>query len=235
MTDSDVARLRELAGEALRLEAAATPGPWDLLDSRVEPWHFTAPNGDKPGDGCVEWQILGGAPAGRSTDYGWAVLHGEAGPGQTHPERADLLLAVAARNALPDLARLALAALGERDRVVAAYHKSAHAVEQVLGKALGCPVYDGDQVDPAGAGTVCVGDHTPVTLADAAARRIADLEAERERMKAALRPFAEGHHYADEELRHLADRDACPLNPYDEGRSPTVGDCRKAREVLGDG
>lgn len=80
---------------------AATPEPWDALDSRHERWHFTAPNGNAPPEGCVEWQILGGQGEGRSSDFGWAVLHGEASRHQIHPKRADLEFIALARTAMP--------------------------------------------------------------------------------------------------------------------------------------
>lgn len=86
MTDDDLKQIEA------RL-AAVTRGPWDLVDSRVEPWHFTAPNGATTPAGTVEWQILGGHGEGQSSDHGWAVLHGEAGRGEIHPRREDLLLA----------------------------------------------------------------------------------------------------------------------------------------------
>ena len=60
-----------------------------------------------------------------------------------------------------------------------------------------------------------------------------DKAAERDQFAALLARFARGHLYADEELRHLPDRDATPLNPYDPARSPTVGDCRAAAAALG--
>lgn len=51
-------------------------------------------------------------------------------------------------------------------------------IDQILGKALGCPEYD-ESFFPDGKpdGSVCTGDHTPVTLADAAARQLRRAEA----------------------------------------------------------
>lgn len=99
MTDDDLKNIEE------RL-AAATPGPWDLFDSRVETWHFTSPSGDAPREGTMQWQILGGQGEGQSSDHGWAVLHGKAGRGTIHPSRGDLLLAA---NAPTDIKAMAAA------------------------------------------------------------------------------------------------------------------------------
>ena len=54
------------------------------------------------------------------------------------------------------------------------------AIEQVLGKALGYPRYCDDQKNFPGsteADGVCVGEHTPVTLALEAAERLRSMEA----------------------------------------------------------
>lgn len=59
----------------------------------------------------------------------------------------------------------------ENKRLGDAYYKTAHEVEQTLGKALGySPLYpEVSQVDD---GQVCVGEHIPQTIAEAAAREI---------------------------------------------------------------
>lgn len=79
-----------------------------------------------------------------------------------------------------------------------------------------------------------LGDIVAHALADRkrAGEEISDLLAENGRLRAALRPFAQGHLYAEEELRHLPDLYQQPLNPYDTGRSPTAGDCKRAAELL---
>lgn len=51
-------------------------------------------------------------------------------------------------------------------------------------------------------------------------------------LEMALKPFAKGHLYAEEELSHLPELNRRPLNPYDPDRSPTVGDCKRAAELL---
>jgi hypothetical protein len=49
-------------------------------------------------------------------------------------------------------------------------------IEQILGKALGYPAYGPEMFEDGNPdGTVCVGDHVPVTLAMEAAQRIAKL------------------------------------------------------------
>jgi len=59
------------------------------------------------------------------------------------------------------------------------YYKTAHEVEQRLGKALGYPWYKDDLQnfpDATEADGVCVGDHVPESIAAAAANRIRKLE-----------------------------------------------------------
>lgn len=61
---------------------------------------------------------------------------------------------------------------------------------------------------------------------------VSELIAEVRRLRELLRPFATGHLYADEELRHPPDLDGYELNPYDPDRSPKVGDCRRAADYF---
>lgn len=61
------------------------------------------------------------------------------------------------------------------------YYKTAHEVEQILGKALGYPWFKDDLKnfpDATEADGVCVGEHVPETIAAAAANRIKKLEAQ---------------------------------------------------------
>lgn len=108
-TPTEADRRRDLLDD-LAVCDAATHGPWDLLDSRVERWWFTAPNGDSVPAGSVEWQILGGQPLGMSSDYGWALLHGKANRQQIHPRREDLLFIAVAREGWPAAIGRAMAA-----------------------------------------------------------------------------------------------------------------------------
>lgn len=77
----------------------------------------------------------------------------------------------------------------------------------------------------AGMGEVCEGR-------DAMKHELRTLRAQVAELTEGLRPFAQGHLYADEELRHLPDIDAQAINPYDTSRGPTVGDCRRAAALL---
>lgn len=68
-------------------------------------------------------------------------------------------------------------------RAERAYYKTAHELEQLLGRALGYPWFKDDQVNFPGsteADGVCVGEHVPESIAAEAAARI-------ESMRAALR------------------------------------------------
>jgi hypothetical protein len=131
--------VRDLAAD-LALCEAATRGPWDLLDSRKERWHFTAPNGHGPPEGTVQWQILGGQPKGSgSRDYGYAVMGGRHGPGVIKPEHADLLLAALSREGWPVAIRRAIAAEArvkeleaEVERLRAEVERLSHAVVEGL-------------------------------------------------------------------------------------------------------
>jgi hypothetical protein len=135
LTSADLER--DLAAD-MRLVSAATPGPWDLLDSRVEPWHFTAPNGGRPPAGCVEWQILGGQPPGMGSDWGHSLLSGSASRHEIHPRREDLIFAAAAREGWPAAIRRALAA---EARVAVLAGLDAAGVDHALARW--------DQTDPA--------------------------------------------------------------------------------------
>lgn len=69
------------------------------------------------------------------------------------------------------------AALAEKEREWAShYFKTAHEVEQILGKALGYPEAD-ESIMEKPDGSVVVGDHVPESLADEAALRIKTAEA----------------------------------------------------------
>lgn len=81
----------------------------------------------------------------------------------------------------------------ERTRVREAVARDNEEIMQALGRALGYPKLADDQKNFPGstdADGVCVGDHVAVTLAEEAARKIAALEAEVERLREALEPFA---------------------------------------------
>ena len=61
------------------------------------------------------------------------------------------------------------------------YKATAHAVEQTLGKALHYPYFSDDKKnfpDATAADGVCVGEHVPESIAEAAANRIKELEAQ---------------------------------------------------------
>ncbi len=61
---------------------------------------------------------------------------------------------------------------------------------------------------------------------------LAAIKEENAKLRDALKRFAQGHLYAEEELRHLPNLYRQPLNPYDTDRSPTAGDCRRAAELI---
>jgi hypothetical protein len=78
------------------------------------------------------------------------------------------------------------AVLAERDRLRDAYTKMNTEVCQRLGKALGYPWFKDDQENFPGAteeNGVCTGEHVAESIAAEAARRIDDLEAERDRLR----------------------------------------------------
>ena len=79
-----------------------------------------------------------------------------------------------------------LAALvAEVRRARAACARQSHEIEQVLGKALGYPLF-GPEMSPDGVpdGFVCVGEHVAESLADEAAARIGALTCERDALRA---------------------------------------------------
>ena len=67
----------------------------------------------------------------------------------------------------------------ERDRYKHAAITTEHEVEQILGKALGYPVYGPDM---GGGPDVCVGDHVASSLASQAVDRLTHLTAERDQV-----------------------------------------------------
>jgi predicted DNA-binding protein (MmcQ/YjbR family) len=76
--------------------------------------------------------------------------------------------------------------MGDEHSIVAAYRQMIIEVEQVLGRALGYPLYADDQKNFPGtteADGVCVGDHVPASLADEAAREIARLRTENDGLR----------------------------------------------------
>lgn len=71
--------------------------------------------------------------------------------------------------------------IADLERQIKGYQSECREVEQTLGRALGCPRFCDDQNNFPGstnADGVCVGEHTPATIATEAARRIADLNRE---------------------------------------------------------
>lgn len=77
----------------------------------------------------------------------------------------------------------------ERDRITCDVRMTDRDICNVLGKALGYPLFFEDQKNFPGtteADGVCVGEHVPLTLADEAAERIRGLQAERDRLKKLL-------------------------------------------------
>ncbi len=69
--------------------------------------------------------------------------------------------------------------IAELERMIRGYQHECDQVEQVLGKALGYPWYKDDQVnfpEATEASGVCVGEHTPTTIAMEAARMIGRLQ-----------------------------------------------------------
>jgi hypothetical protein len=71
------------------------------------------------------------------------------------------------------------ARIAELERQIKGYQSECRDVEQALGRALGYPRFCDDQKNFPGstdADGVCVGEHTPATVAESAARRIAELE-----------------------------------------------------------
>ncbi len=84
-------------------------------------------------------------------------------------------------------------AADEIERLRLGYTTLNSEVCQRLGKALGYPWFKDDQENFPGAtedSGVCTGDHVAETIAAEAARRIGNLEAERDRMREALREIA---------------------------------------------
>ena len=77
----------------------------------------------------------------------------------------------------------------EVERVLTAHARTAHEVEQTLGKALGyAPLYpDASEEDD---GQVNVGEHVPETIALEAARRISQTERTNKILRAALQAIA---------------------------------------------
>ncbi len=57
------------------------------------------------------------------------------------------------------------------ERVQRAYFSEAHEIDQILGKALGYPAAD-ESIMPEPDGSVVTGEHTPVTLAMEAAKKL---------------------------------------------------------------
>ncbi len=168
----------------------------------------------------------------------------------------------------PDMDKIALIAelkamREERDRLaqkVEGFQREVKEVEQLLGRALGMPWFCDDQVNFPGSKKedgVCVGDHTAVTLAKDVANQIerlvsenwslgqdqnfewANMKEERDKLRAALKPFADevkdlqpwqgadGHEGAVED---------CPLWKFTRSWhgdfGPTVGDCLNAAKIL---
>lgn len=140
----------ELIAEIERLDAAATSGPWKASGAGADSWVFAAD--------------------GRRFDIGDRLYHPE-NDANAHLIASYRTLAVEAARRLRET---------EKDK---AFYKDAairqnFEIEQILGKALGYPWYKDDQQNFPGstdADGVCVGEHTPGSIADEAAKRIREL------------------------------------------------------------
>jgi polyhydroxyalkanoate synthesis regulator phasin len=76
--------------------------------------------------------------------------------------------------------------MSDEHSIVAAYRQMVIEVEQILGRALGYPLYADDQKNFPGtteADGVCVGEHVPASLADEAAGEIARLRTENDGLR----------------------------------------------------
>ena len=121
-------------------------------------------------------------------------------------------------NALAYLASAEIVALQAPDLVaeIRRLRAALREIEQVLGKALGYPLY-GPEMFPDGVpdGSVCVGDHVPESLADEAAARIGALTRERDEARAENKrlraELAMVREVAAGLARDLAERQATPL------------------------
>lgn len=78
----------------------------------------------------------------------------------------------------------------EAERKTSGYRLECHAVEQIIGRALGYPKYPNDSSDQ-----VCIGDHSPASIASEAANKIDTLRTDNVRLRKALKFYFEamGH------------------------------------------
>lgn len=142
----------ELIAEIEALDQAATPGPWLVFpfSSEVEPRMMHV----GPGGHSVAWIINVDSPVANAT------------------------LIARYRTLAVEAARALKETMEESQRRFYAYYELKNEVEQTLGAALGYPLWkDLPEVAPDSteADGVCVWEHTAETLADEAARQLAEL------------------------------------------------------------
>ena len=114
------------------------------------------------------------------TDPWWELCRKVGASGRTEREvRDDLRLRLIFRWTPPELADALIAMTWRMHRAGLGFHE----IEQTLGKALGYPEFTAEFFpDGKPNGDVCVGEHTPETLAAEAARRLRELADTIERM-----------------------------------------------------
>lgn len=91
-------------GNDLKICGAASPGPWAVMDSRVDKDYYDATDTESV-EGCVAWHV--------ECAEEYAIMHGMSGPGEITPELADLHFCAVARTGWPIAIRRAIEAEAE--------------------------------------------------------------------------------------------------------------------------